>query len=128
MKSDTIRLQNITLKLIKNEEGHERWCVNISAASKLIGTSPVTVSTYVKKGELTPWYTIKNSSQTSHWLPIETIVDMSPSTNIPADLAILMKLNVLHIDQYKQEIKQLLKIGKIKWDDLAESVRNDILS
>ena len=125
MKLETIHLENITLRKI-NQNGYQRYCVNITDAAKLLHVTPPTITDKVNRGTLPIWKKEERENNSYTWIPLDVILERTETTTLPEDLQILINSGKLKYDPYLALIEMLLHRGSIKWYELDTDIQKKL--
>lgn len=125
MKLETIHLENITLKKI-NQNGYQRYCVNIADAAKLLHVTPPTITDKVNRGTLPTWKKEEREGNSCTWIPLDVILEKTEIATLPEDLQILINSGKLKYDPYLALIEMLLHRGSIKWYELDTDIQKKL--
>lgn len=125
MKLETIHLENITLRKI-NQNGYQRYCVNITDAAKLLHVTSPTITDKVNRGTLPTWKKEEREGNSCTWIPLDVILEKTEIATLPEDLQILINSGKLKYDPYLALIEMLLHRGSIKWYELDTDIQKKL--
>ena len=125
MRLETIHLESITLRKI-NQNGYQRYCVNITDAAKLLHVTAPTITDKVNRGTLPIWKKEERESNSYTWIPLDAILEKTEIATLPEDLQILVNSGKLKYDPYLALIEMLLHRGSIKWYELDTDIQKKL--
>ena len=108
-----LRKMDITIRLITNEHGYKRYCVNQAEAARLLGVTAPAINDKISRGTMVYW---RDSDK--KWIPIDVILPYLDYHKQPEELQILIDAGVFHYNPLEACFEMLLKTKKISWDDL----------
>lgn len=108
-----LKLMDITVRLITNKEGCQRYCVNQAEAARLLQVTAPSIGDKVSRGTIQSW-----ASGDKKWIPVDIILPELDRRNITEDFRILIESGVFNYDPVLACIEKLLKTKKISWGDL----------
>ena len=125
MRLETIHLESITLRKI-NQNGYQRYCVNITDAAKWLHVTPPTITDKVNRGTLPTWKKEEKEGNSSTWIALDIILEKIDTEALPKDLQILINSGKLKYDPYLALIEMLLHRGSIKWYELDTDIQKKL--